>query len=156
MSIASRLRAFLAERGVSYEVLPHVPAGTSSETAQMAHVPGASLAKAVVVESGEHCAVVVLPATEQVHLGELRQELGDTYALATEDAVEQLFPDCELGSVPPFGQAYGLDVMVDDRLLEHERVFVQSGDRAELLSLAGHDFRRLMEGARHGHYGHPA
>jgi prolyl-tRNA editing enzyme YbaK/EbsC (Cys-tRNA(Pro) deacylase) len=46
--------------------------------------------------------------------------------------------------------------MVDDSLLEHERVFVQSGDRAELLSLAGHDFRRLMEGARHGHYGHPA
>ena len=156
MPIASKLREFLDQRGIDYELVPHAPASTSSETAEAAHVPGANLAKAVVVENGTQCTVVVVPATEQLHLGELRKELGDTYALATEEGVERVFSDCEVGSVPPFGQAYGLDVMVDDSLLEHDRVFVQCGDRAALLSLQGDDFRQLMKDARHGHYGHPA
>ena len=154
MAVANTVRAFLEERGVEYEVVPHAPAATSSETAQAAHVPGGRLAKAVVVEDPDHCAVVVLPATEHVHLGELRRELGDTYALATEDRLRRLFEDCELGSVPPFGQAYGLDVLLDASLLEADRVFVESGDRGALLALDGGDFRRLMQDARVGNYHH--
>jgi Ala-tRNA(Pro) deacylase len=156
MPIASKLREYLDQRGVEYELVPHAPAGTSSETAQAAHVPGANLAKAVVVENGQHCAVVVVPSTEQLHLGEIRMELGDMYALATEKSVERVFSDCDVGTVPPFGQAYGIDVMLDDSLLEQDRVFVQCGDRAALLALRGDDFRQLMKDARHGHYGHPA
>lgn len=153
MSMASTLRAFLDEQGVTYELVPHAPAGTSSETAEAAHVPGRCLAKGVVVEDGTHCAVVVLPATEQVHLGELRRELGDTYALATEEGVERVFDDCDVGSVPALGQAYGLEVLLDESLLDQERVFVESGDRAALVALEGDDFRRLMQNARLGRYG---
>ena len=156
MSVAKRVSAFLDEQGVDYELVPHVPAGTSSRTAEAAHVPGASLAKAVLVEDPSHCAVVVVPATEQLHLGELRMELGDTYALATEEDVQRIFADCDLGSVPAFGQAYGLEVLVDDSLLEQKRVYVESGDRAALLAIDGGDFRRLMKDARHGRYGHPS
>jgi Ala-tRNA(Pro) deacylase len=152
--VAAKLQGFLEAQGVEHRPVPHAPAPTSSETAQAAHVPGARLAKAVVVEVPDHCAVVVLPATAQVHLGELRRILGETCALATEPTVAQLFDDCEAGSVPPFGQAYGLEVLVDDRLLEHDRVFVQSGDRVTLLELDGDDFRRLMKDARHGCFSH--
>jgi Ala-tRNA(Pro) deacylase len=156
MPIATKLRALLEQNGVAYELLPHAPAGTSSEKAESAHIPGASLAKGVVIENHDHCTMVVLPATEQIHLGELRRELGDTYALATEDEIERIFVDCDPGAIPPFGQAYGLDVLVDDSLLECDRVYAESGDRAALLALRGDDFRRLMQSARHGHYGHPA
>lgn len=156
MSVAEKLSTFLADRGVDYDLVPHVPAETSSRTAQAAHVPGSRLAKAVMVEDPRHCVVVVVPATEQIHLGELRRELGDTYALATEEDVRRIFADCDLGSVPAFGQAYGLEVLVDDSLLEQEHVYVESGDRAALLSIAGDDFRRLMKDARRGRYGHPS
>ena len=156
MSIAGKLSAFLEDHGVGFEVVPHAPAATSSRTAQAAHVPGARLAKAVLVEDPKHCSVVVVPATEQLHLGELRRELGNTYALATEEEVERIFADCDLGSVPAFGQAYGLEVLVDDSLLEQERVYVESGDRAALLAIDGDDFRRLMKDARRGRYGHPS
>ena len=156
MAMAEAVRAFLSARGVDYEVVPHAPAGTSSRTAQAAHVPGASLAKAVVVEDPSHCVLVVLPATAQVHLGDLRRELGDTYALATEENVQRIFADCDAGSVPPFGQVYGLDVLLDESLLDQERVYLESGDRAALLVMKGEDFRRLMGDARRGRYGHPS
>ena len=155
MSIAETVRAYLESQGVEYQLIPHSPAGTSSETAEHAHVPGRSFAKSVVVEGGDHCAVVVVPATDHIHLGELRRELGRTYALATEEEVQALFADCDPGSVPPFGQAYGIDVLVDAGLLKLTRVFVESGDRAALLAIPGEQFRRLMKDARKGRYGHP-
>jgi Ala-tRNA(Pro) deacylase len=153
--IAPTLRAFLEAEGVDYEIVPHAPADTSSETAEAAHIPGRSIAKAVVVEGAEHRVVVVVPAHEHIHLGELRRELGATYALMTEADVRELFRDCEGGPVPPFGQAYGLDVLVDDTLLEQPRVYVEGGARAALLAIPGHQFRRLMRSARTGRYGHP-
>lgn len=156
MSIAGTIRNYLDDHGVSYELVVHQPAGSSPETAQAAHVPGADLAKAVVLEKGDQAVLLAVPATRQVHLGELRRELGDTLALATEERVEQLFPDCDRGSVPPFGQAYGLDVLVDQDLLDHERIYAESGDRAALLALDGSAFRELMRHARAGRYGHPA
>jgi Ala-tRNA(Pro) deacylase len=155
VDIAETVRTYLDAQGVTYELIPHVPAATSTATAEAAHVSGRSFAKAVVVEDAEHCAVVVVPAHEHIHLGELRREFGSVCALATEDVIGERFADCEDGSVPPFGQAYGLEVLVDHRLLEQPRVFVESGCRAALLAIAGDDFRRLMTGARAGRYGHP-
>ncbi|MFU8817168.1 MAG: aminoacyl-tRNA deacylase [Pseudomonadales bacterium] len=154
--MAKTVHDYLAEHEVEYDVVPHAPAGTSMETAEHAHVPGRSFAKAVVVEDRDNCALVVVPATDHIHLGELRRELGSTYGLATEGEVRQLFADCDPGSVPPFGQAYGLEVLVDSGLLKQPRVFVESGDRAALLAISGEHFRRLMKNARSGRYGHPA
>ncbi len=156
MAIAPTVRHYLEQHGVHFDIVPHSPAGTSSERAEHAHVPGARLAKSVVVQDADHYALVVLPATDQVHLGELRKELGDTYALATEEGLEHVFADCDSGSVPPFGQAYGLDVLVDEALLNQERIYAECGDRAALMSIRGEDFRELMKGARKGHYGQPA
>ncbi len=157
MTIAGTLQSFLADNRVDFEVVPHQPSPTSSETAQAAHVPGASLAKAVVVDDQDgHYFMVVVPATAQIHLGELRQELGETVALATEDTIGRLFADCDTGSVPPFGQAYGIDVLVDDELLEHDTLYAESGNRGALIAVAGSDFEQLMQTARHGRYGHPA
>lgn len=157
MAIAGTLKRYLEDHHVDYEVVPHQPAGTSAETAQAAHVPGAKLAKAVVVDDQERrYAMVVVPSTEQIHLGELRQELGETVALATEDTIGRMFADCDTGSVPPFGQAYGIDVLLDDDLRECDRVYAESGDRGALIAVAGSDFRELMQAARHGRYGHPA
>jgi Ala-tRNA(Pro) deacylase len=154
MEMADTVRAYLDSRGVAYEVVPHAPADTSSATAEAAHVRGRSFAKAVVVESSRHRAVVVVPAHEHVHLGQLRRDLGGTYALATEDGLREIFTDCDAGSVPPFGEPYGLDVLLDEALLEEPKVFVESGARAALLAIPGAEFQRLMQGARKGNYGH--
>jgi Ala-tRNA(Pro) deacylase len=152
--IAPTVRAWLDGRGVDYDLVRHVPAGTSSETAELAHVPGRSFAKAVVVEHAGEFALVVVPAHEHIHLGELRRELGATYALATEPAVRDLFADCDPGSVPPFGEPYGLDVLVDRELLTQPRIYVHSGAREVLLAIPGEHFGRLMQNARPGRYGH--
>jgi Ala-tRNA(Pro) deacylase len=154
LSVPPTLVAYLRTRRVRFELIPHTPADTGHETAEAAHVPGGSLAKAVVVETSGRCFVVVLSALQRVHLGALRREFGRVFALATEQGVKSLFPDCDPGSTPPFGQAYGIKVLLDESLVRHDRVYVASGSRTALIALVGEEFRRLMVSARRGRYGH--
>jgi Ala-tRNA(Pro) deacylase len=72
--------------------------------------------------------------------------------LAGEEQVETLFPDCEPGSVPALGAAYGLDVVVDDSLARQQDLYLEGGDHAHLVHVSGIDFRKLTEGAQHGRF----
>lgn len=155
MPIPSTVRSFLDDSGIDYELIDHAPLGSADEDPEAPDMAGVNMARAVVVanEAGDDFAVVVVPATEQVDFEALRDELGETYLSATEAGVEGVFTDCDDGVVPPFGQPYGLDVLLDETLLEHERVLVESGDRSLLLDIAGEDFGELMLEARRGRYG---
>jgi Ala-tRNA(Pro) deacylase len=67
--------------------------------------------------------------------------LGDEITLAGEEPVETLFVDCEPGSVPAFGAAYGLGIVIDDSLTEQPDLYVESGDHANLIHLSGDSFQ---------------
>jgi Ala-tRNA(Pro) deacylase len=72
--------------------------------------------------------------------------------MAGEEQVETLFPDCEPGSIPALGAAYGLDAVVDDSLSEQQELYLEGGDHAHLVHISGADFRKLTEGAQHGQF----
>jgi Ala-tRNA(Pro) deacylase len=72
--------------------------------------------------------------------------------LATEAEIRLLFEDCEDGAVPGLGQAYGLDVLVDDALLELNHVYFEAGSHSELVHVTGDMFRGLMSSADHGEF----
>jgi Ala-tRNA(Pro) deacylase len=69
--------------------------------------------------------------------------------LATEGELARLFADCEVGATPPVGPAYGLDVVVDDSLIERPDLYFEGGDHCTLIHVRGEDFSRLMAQARH-------
>jgi Ala-tRNA(Pro) deacylase len=120
------------------------------ETAEAAHVPGHRLAKPVLIEDEDGYAVAVIPATHRLLFGALREQFGHRFNLATERDIVALFKECEPGAMPPFGQAYGLRVLVDDALLDDDDVYCESGDHMQLVHFAGRDFRALMTQAEHG------
>jgi Ala-tRNA(Pro) deacylase len=150
MNIAPTLQDYLAERQIAYEVLPHTKTMTSATTAQAAHLPGRSVAKAVVVEdeSGRY-AVAVVPATAHVQLARLERELHRSgLHLASEPQLGKLFPDCELGAIPPLGQAYGLPTIVEEELATQPDVFFEAGDHQHLVHVSQGEFGRLIAEAR--------
>lgn len=149
MNIARTLQDYLAERQIAYEVLPHPRTTTSATTAQAAHLPGRSVAKAVVVEDDRGYMVAVLPATAHVQLAQLERELHRSgLRLASEPALGKLFPDCELGAVPPLGQAYGLPTIVEEELAAQPEVFFEAGDHRHLVHVSQGEFTRLIADAR--------
>lgn len=154
MNIAPTLQDYLAEHQIAYAVLPHTRTVTSATTAQAAHLPGRSVAKAVVVEdeSGRY-ALAVLPATAHVQLGRLERELHRTgLHLATEGALSRLFPDCELGAIPAVGAAYGLPTVVEEELAAQPDVFFEAGDHRHLVHVSQGEFSRLIADLRCAHF----
>ncbi|MCF6338732.1 MAG: YbaK/EbsC family protein [Gammaproteobacteria bacterium] len=152
MAVAATLREYLNRWGVEYEVVPHAHTGSSLETAEAAHVPGDKLAKCVMTGDYRGYLMVVVPASHEVEFSLLDEQLDRRLELATEEELADIFVDCELGAIPPLGEAYGIDVAVDRRLAECDDVYFEAGDHAELLHLRGEDFRDLMAGAEHGDY----
>jgi Ala-tRNA(Pro) deacylase len=153
MSISATVRHYLDASQTPYDLVPHSRAFTSMETAEAAHVPGDALAKSVLVKGHGRYALVLLPATHQVRLDALRERFGQAFSLAQEHEIRSLFKDCETGSIPPFGDVYGIDVIVDDALLRLDDVYFEAGDHEELVHVSGEDFGKLLTKAKHGHFG---
>ncbi len=154
MTIAPRLREALVKAAVTYEVIEHPQAPSASRTAEAAHAPGDRLAKAVVLQDRQGYLLAVVPSTHRLDLDALEQLLGRQFELAREAEVGKLFPDCEVGAVPPLGDAYGLDVMVDESLTQQPEVYVEAGDHRRLVRLSGADFASLTGGARRARFSH--
>ncbi|HET8697290.1 MAG TPA: YbaK/EbsC family protein [Gammaproteobacteria bacterium] len=148
--MAPRLKRFLDDRALRYELVNHPVTHNSRETAMAADVDADRLAKAVLVESEARRLLVVIPAAHRLELGSVHRALGVEVGLATRLEVERTFEDCVDGAVPAAGQAYGLEVLVDDALLEAGDVYFEAGDRTELVKMSGAEFRALMSSQPHG------
>lgn len=142
----AKLERFLAENDVAWEAIPHRPTFTAQETAAAAHVPGREVAKTVVVKLDGVLAMVVLPAPRKVSLERLRKVSGATeVSLADEEEFQDRFPGVEAGAMSPFGNLWGMDVFVDQRLREDEEIVFNAGSHSELLKVAYADFERLVK-----------
>jgi len=142
---AKKLKAFLDSHEVKYITCTHSQAFTAQEIAARAHIPGKEMAKIVIVKIDDELAMVVLPATEDLDLRLLKDYTGAEHTtLATEREFKDLFPDCEIGAMPPFGNLYDLRVFVSTSLAEDESIAFNAGTHTELLKLAYSDFQRLV------------
>ena len=151
MAIANRLRQYMKEQGVKFEVIRHPHTGSSMQSAELAHIPGDKLAKAVLLEDEQGYLMAVVPATHRLELGALHRELRRQLGLATEREIRELFWDCEAGAIPPTGAAYGIETIIDESLSEKPDVYFEGGDHEELVHVSGDQFRNLMAGVGHAH-----
>lgn len=152
MAIATTLHDFIRSEGIRYDVLTHPRTFSSSRTAEVAHIPGDRLAKAVLLEDENGYLLAVLPASHRIALGELHRLLQRQLGLATEEEITAVFRDCEPGAIPPFGTAYGIETILDDSLLEQPEVYFEAGDHEEVIHVSGEQFRDLVAGIRHARF----
>lgn len=150
MTIALTLERYLDAKNVKYDVIAHPPTHSSGETAEVCHISGDRLAKAVVLRDEIGYALAVLPASHHIRLSELRRQFGDDVNLATEREIEELFQDCERGAVPAVGECYGLDMVVDDSIEEQPEVYFEGGDHSTLVHMTHAQFAKMTVTARHG------
>lgn len=143
--LAPRLKEFLDTNGVKYLTIPHRQAYTAMEVAEAAHVRGPEMAKTVIVDVDGHLAMAVLPATRHVNVEHLRRSVGAQHVgIAKEGEFRFDFPGCEVGAMPPFGNLFNMDVLVDPRLAEDEEIAFNAGTHTEVVRMAYKDFDRLV------------
>jgi Ala-tRNA(Pro) deacylase len=143
---AKRVKEYLKKQKVKYKTIKYKPVYTAQEVAAAAHIPGSQLAKTVMVNHDDEITMVVLAAIYQVDFKRLKKILGaKKVKLATEKEFKDLFPDCETGAAPPFGNLYEMKVIVDKTLTDQERIAFRAGSHKELIQLAYADFEKSVQ-----------
>jgi len=146
MAIPERIREYLDSHNVSYEPIHHPQAFASQEVAHAMHISGKRLAKAVVLEADGRLVMAVLLASYRLNLAELRSKLEVQHLkMVPEDTLTEVFPDCERGAIPPFGNLYDMDVWVDRAVAESEEVTLCAGTHVDCLHMKYSDFERLSK-----------
>jgi Ala-tRNA(Pro) deacylase len=143
MGIPSKLIDFLNQGKVSYEILHHPEAFTAQELAAIEHVKGKYHAKVVMVKAGGELVMAVLPADHRVDLKALDLATDKRVALATESEFKAGFPDCAVGTMPPFGSLYGVPMYVDTSLTEDEFIVFEAGTHTDAIKMSYPDYARL-------------
>lgn len=146
MPVVRKLQDYLDQRNSKYQVLTHSLAYTAQEVAAFQHIPGKQMAKVVMVkkDSGAFL-MLVLPASHQVHFGRLRQVVGEKVELAQEREFRHLFPGCEVGAEPPFGNLFDLDTIVDESLAEDEEIVFNGGSHWQTVRMRYDDYVQLVQ-----------
>ena len=146
MKCQEQLEQYLQKQQVAYQIQHHPQAYTAQQIAECEHISGNKVAKSVVISADNKMVLLVLPASCRVDLGKIQQHLGaQNVRLAREEEFQSVFPDCETGTEPPFGNLYNLPVYVEKSLTNQETIVFPIGTHTETMSLKYADFERLVQ-----------
>ena len=142
-ALSERLEQWLREAGVAFEILEHAPAHTSEEAARARGTRLEQGAKALVVRAEDRFVHCVLPANRRADNAALRAIVGSRkLRFATRDELHDL-TGCEPGAVPPFGNLFGLPVLLDEALCLSDRVAFSAGSHARSMTMRCADLVRV-------------
>jgi len=146
MALPQRVQQFLNENRVTHQAHTHPVAYTAQHVAAEEHVSGRAFAKVVMVKGGGKAVMAVLPASYRIDTASLAAAMNvPKVEVMTEAEFGSLFPDCDLGAMPPFGNLYNVPVYVDQSLSEEQEVSFQAGSHTEVVRMRYADYARLVK-----------
>jgi Ala-tRNA(Pro) deacylase len=145
MAIPARLKAHLEQTHTAYFPVAHAPARSAQYAASLLHVPGKEVAKTVALRAGEKTLLAVLPASYHINFDKLAGVVGARVTLMEEKECCKLFPDCQPGAIPPFGELYGLPVYLDQALVEDPEIIFSAGTLSNGVRMGNTDFVHLAK-----------
>lgn len=146
MTVPKGIKEYLEREKIAYELLEHNRAFTATEVAGAQHIPGRKMVKTVIIKADDQFIMCLLPAIHYLDLDKLKEIIGSKQIrLAHEEEMSKLFPDCEIGSEPPFGLLYGLKVYADKFLEEDHEVAFNAGSHTDMIKMQFKDLQRLAQ-----------
>lgn len=146
MAISEKIKKYLENEKVHFEVADHPLAYTATEVAGSRHIPGKKMIKSVIVKTNGSFVMCVLPAIHLLDFEKFKKVTGlQDLKLADEKELKKLFPDYDLGAEPPFGHLYGLKVYSDKILETDDEIVFNAGTHTDVIKMKYQDFKRLVQ-----------
>ncbi len=120
---------WLASHDVEYELREHPLTITARETARVEGIDPRRFAKTLGVETADGTrALVVLDATDRLDLVRARKVLNTGLVRLLDEAeLVELAPECEVGTIPPVGDLFGVRVYADYAVREDPEITFHAG-----------------------------
>jgi Ala-tRNA(Pro) deacylase len=146
MTCRKRLEEMFRAENVTFSVRKHEEMYSAQRLAGLLHISGEQLAKVVMARADDQLVMLVLPAPARVDLGKVKKLLkAGEVSLAREPEFAELFADCEVGAMPPYGNLYGLPTYVDRTLSTQIRIAFPAGSHREAIELSFADYERTAK-----------
>jgi Ala-tRNA(Pro) deacylase len=143
--VTRKITEYLQSQGIPFEKLEHAPVTTSDAASGARGSRLAQGAKAIIVKADEKYYHLIISAAERVDNNKLRKILQTRRVrfANSEELVE--LTGCQPGAVPPFGNLFGLSVLMDDAILSEETVYFNCGSHTVSLRMSREDLARTTE-----------
>ena len=151
MAISISFIDYLSKYDIDYKLISHRHTTSSIDSSFSAHLPSEQVAKAIVLQSNDgDYLMTTLSANHKLSLSQVNELTGKQYNLVNEVRLGGLFPDCEQGAIPSIGEAFEINMMVDDALLNAEQIFIEAGDHCHLVKVNHQQYENMMLNIPHG------
>lgn len=145
MAKASDLQRYLNNNGIPYQIIEHDPAFSAQGVSVATHVAEKEIAKTVILQIDGKFWMTVLRGDYKINLHMIKQAFAAHHVhLAHEEDLNTLFPDCQLGTMPPFGNLYGVPVLVDQALADDDQISFNACCYTKVVKIKYEDFRKLV------------
>lgn len=150
--VTSKIIKLLKDNNCWYETFEHEPVRTSEEAAKVrTGYTQHQGAKSMIIkikskEENKKFAMVVLPGDLHFDSAKVKKifKVKD-FRLATEEEVSNLTDGVQPGGVPPFGNLFNLQVIIDPIIFENEKMIFNAGDRKFSVAMLSQDYKRIVK-----------
>jgi len=113
------------------------------------------IARAHLLKDYRGLIMAIIPASNQLDIPALNKILHRNLQSAKISDFKAIFSDCAPNLIPPLGEAYNIETIIDDALHALDYVHFVSGEAQELIRMSGSDFQLLHSNAWYGnHFSH--
>lgn len=149
--VVNQIVELLRNSRLWFETFEHQPVRTSEEAAGVR--TGYSIhqgAKAIIIKierskREKFFAMLVFPADFRFDSKKVKKYFSaQSFRFATEEEVKSLIGGVIPGGVPPFGNLFNLEVLVDEKLFENEKIIFNAGDQRFSVAIRSEDYRKLV------------
>ncbi|WP_342631985.1 HDOD domain-containing protein [Marinobacter alkaliphilus] len=151
MALSERLSHYLARKGISYQQIEIAPVSNLDAAVLASGKPQHDFIQPTLLIDINGVVMAVHRFDSTLDMDTLHQFTGRRLQPLTARQTARLFGDCEPGFVPPVGNAWDLQVLIDEDLTTADQVVFSAGTNDTLVVMDGRSFRLALAGAREGH-----
>lgn len=135
----------LKQNHIPFEIIPHSETFSSMKTAQVTHTKGMEFAKPIMINVDGKMVMAVLPASYTLDLKKIKEAMGaSSVYLASERDFTPMFSDSDRGAMPPMGNLYGMEVLMDMDMMDDENIVFNACNHQEALRMSFSDYKRVV------------
>lgn len=145
MNLPDTVRKFLAKHKGPYKYRKVQLAGSLAVVVHQAGIDAGAVANTVLLKSGESLLMAIIPVDRELDLENIKELFQRDFEVCSKDEIRERFPDCDPHMLPPLGEAYGLQAIMESRLETLESVYFTAGTAGLLIRAEQPVFAALQE-----------
>lgn len=154
MAIPKKIINFLEKNKIKYEILKHKTVYTAFDKAQTLKVKQKIIGKTLVLKKNGEIFIVLISANKNLDLKKFKKlTKAKKVDFVSEKQIKQKFKGVKVGTLPPFGNLWKTQTLVDKPLLKEKEIILSGGDYNFSIKIKGKDFKKLVSDLITGSFG---